>query len=195
MAKNKLELKNKINFLENYRNNTYRAYKNVDFNIVSKIIDLLDETIKRNNKIFVAGNGGSASVSNHMMCDFIKGIKTSNKKKLPKVISLSNSIETITAISNDINFDMIFSYQLENYYEKGDCLICFSSSGQSKNIINLIKYANKKKIATVLIQGFGSLNKKIKLNYHININYNDYGITEDIFSSLMHAISQYIGKH
>jgi D-sedoheptulose 7-phosphate isomerase len=195
MAKNKLELKNKINFLENYRNNTFRAYKNVDFNTVSKIIDLLDETIKRNNKIFVAGNGGSASVSNHMMCDFIKGIKTSNKKKLPKVISLSNSIETITAISNDINYDMIFSYQLENYYEKGDCLICFSSSGQSKNIINAIKYANKKKIATVLIQGFGLLNKKIQPNYHVNINYNDYGITEDIFSSLMHAISQYIGKH
>jgi phosphoheptose isomerase len=195
MAKNKLELKNKINFLENYRNNTSRAYKNVDFNTVSKIIDLLDETIKRNNKIFVAGNGGSASVSNHMMCDFIKGIKTSNKKKLPKVISLSNSIETITAISNDINYDMIFSYQLENYYEKGDCLICFSSSGQSKNIINAIKYANKKKIATVLIQGFGLLNKKIQPNYHVNINYNDYGITEDIFSSLMHAISQYIGKH
>ena len=85
MAKNKLELKNKINFLENYRNNTYRAYKNVDFNIVSKIIDLLDETIKRNNKIFVAGNGGSASVSNHMMCDFIKGIKTSNKKNYLKL--------------------------------------------------------------------------------------------------------------
>jgi D-sedoheptulose 7-phosphate isomerase len=90
---------------------------------------------------------------------------------------------------------MIFSYQLENYYEKGDCLICFSSSGQSKNIINAIKYANKKKIATVLIQGFGLLNKKIQPNYHVNINYNDYGITEDIFSSLMHAISQYIGKH
>ena len=59
-----------------------------------------------------------------MLCDFNKGIKISSKKKLiPKFISLSSPIEQITAISNDIDFKKIFSFQIENYLEENDVII------------------------------------------------------------------------
>jgi phosphoheptose isomerase len=184
---------NKISFFDNYFASLKATINNIDENQFLLITSFLKKKIKNKNNIFVAGNGGSAAIANHLLCDFNKGIKTSSKNKIaPKVLSLSNSIEIITAISNDISYKKIFSFQLENYYKKGDCLICFSSSGQSQNIIDVMKFAFTKKIKTILFQGFGKLNKKIKPDYYINLNYQNYGVTEDIFQSLMHIISQNI---
>lgn len=178
---------------KNYLSTLKNTIDNIDMNVLLSINLFLEERIKYKNNIFVAGNGGSASIANHLLCDFNKGIKrSSNNKLIPKVISLSNSIETITAISNDINYNKIFSFQLENYYQKGDCLICFSSSGQSENILDVMQFAQNNKIKTIFFQGFGNLNRKIKPDYHINLNCKNYGVTEDIFQSLMHIISQNI---
>jgi D-sedoheptulose 7-phosphate isomerase len=183
----------KNNFHRNYFNNLSNLYKNINLSELNKITQILLKIIKNNKNIYVAGNGGSAAIANHLLCDFNKGIKISSKKVLkPKIISLCNSIEIMTAISNDIGYDRVFSFQLENYAKKGDCLICISSSGQSKNIIKAINFAKKSGIKIILFQGFGKLNKKIKPDYYINLNYKNYGITEDVFQSLMHSISQNI---
>jgi len=185
--------KNKLLFFKNYYENLKLVMNNIDLKKLLLITNFLEKKIINNNNIFVAGNGGSAAIANHMLCDFNKGIKISSKKKLkPKIITLVGSIEIITAVANDINYNEIFSDQLENYYKKGDCLICFSSSGQSENIIQVMKFAKKKKIKSILFQGFGKLNKAIKPDYYINLKYENYGITEDIFQSVMHCISQYI---
>ena len=56
----------------------------------------------------------------------------------------------------------------------------------------IIKFAKKKKITSILFQGFGKLNKRISPDYYINFKHENYGITEDIFQSVMHCISQYI---
>ena len=184
---------NKVLFFENYYKNLKLVINNIDLKKLLLITEFLEKKIINNNTIFVAGNGGSAALANHMLCDFNKGIKISSKKKLkPKIISLAGPIEIITAISNDINYNEIFSSQLENYYKKGDCLICFSSSGQSKNIIQVIKFAKKNKIKVILFQGFGKLNKAISPDYYINLKYKNYGITEDIFQTVMHSISQHM---
>ena len=132
-------------FLTNYFNNLIKVAQNIDINKINNITEVLISSINKNKNIFVAGNGGSASIANHLLCDFNKGIKISSKKKLkPKVISLANSIEIMTAISNDIAYEKVFCSQIENYCNKGDILICFSSSGQSKNIINVINFAKKR---------------------------------------------------
>lgn len=180
-------------FFKEYFQNLHKTSNSIDFKELKKISDLIEKKIKDNKNIFVAGNGGSASIANHLLCDFNKGIKKSSKNKLkPKIISLSNSIELITAISNDINYKKIFSFQLENYFKKRDCLICFSSSGQSANIIDVLNFAQNRSIKTILFQGFGKINKKVNPDFYINLNCKNYGVTEDIFQSFMHAISQFI---
>lgn len=179
-------------FFRNYISNLNKTLNAINLNKLNLIYKTLEEKILNNNQIFVAGNGGSGSVANHFLCDFNKGIKISSKSKLmPKVISLSNSIELITAISNDLNFKKIFSFQLNNYVKKNDCLILLSCSGTSKNIIEAISVAKKNKLKIILITGF--LKKKNKhIDIHLNLNCKNYGIAEDIFSSIMHMISQYI---
>ena len=103
----------------------------------------------------------------------------------------------ITAIGNDVRFDEIFSYQLDNYCDKGDLLIIFSCSGTSKNIKTLEKFANKKNIEVIKFSGFPTKEKKHSKDFiEYNLNIKNYGICEDIFQSLMHIISQSIrSKH
>ena len=82
-------------FFIDYNNKLSNTLKKEHFTELEKITKTLEKKIKLKNKIFVCGNGGSASVANHFLCDFNKGIKQSSNKKLyPKVLSLNNSIES-----------------------------------------------------------------------------------------------------
>tara|TARA_A100001015_G_scaffold304696_1_gene396293 strand:- start:203 stop:811 length:609 start_codon:yes stop_codon:yes gene_type:complete len=180
-------------FFQDYFSSVKILVDKLDYDKLIKISDFIEKCIKLKKKIFVAGNGGSASVANHFLCDFNKGVKVSSKQKMvPMVYSLASSIEMITAISNDMSFENIFEFQLENYASKGDVLFVFSCSGTSKNILKVIKKANNLKIDTIFISGFlkKKLNAKVKLHYDLDCE--NYGITEDMFSSFMHLISQWI---
>ena len=191
MKKNEKKIQEE--FFKSYFSNIAKTIEGIDHKKLIKISNFIEKNIKSKKKIFVAGNGGSASVANHFLCDFNKGIKiSSNKKMKPQVYSLSNSIEIITAISNDIKYENIFDFQLDNYGEKGDIIFIFSCSGTSKNILNLIKLSNQKKIDTVFITGFLNKKPKYKVKFHYDLNCKNYGITEDIFCSFMHLISQWI---
>jgi len=181
-------------FYIDYNNKLSQTFNDKHFNELSKITKFLEKKIKTKNQIFVCGNGGSASISNHFLCDFNKGIKSSSKYKIiPKVISLANSIELITAIANDISFDKIFKNQLENLGNKNDVILIFSCSGKSQNILQVVKLAQQKKIDVISFIGFSD-NNYLKKNskFYINLDTKNYGLTEDLFQSIMHMISQYL---
>jgi len=182
-----------MNNLKNYTEDLIKTTKLIDLGLVNKIEKLIIKKILLKKKIFTCGNGGAASVANHFLCDFNKGIKISSQYKIkPQTISLSNNIETILAISNDLNFNDIFKFQLDNYCSSGDLLITFSCSGSSKNIINAINLAKKRKVQTISFTGFASKRIQKISNLNLNIGIKNYGICEDLFQSLMHMISQSI---
>ena len=105
MYKNKLfKTNDPIQYLNKYLEDKYNLIKKIDNKLFLKIIEIVNKTLKDKNNIFVCGNGGSASTSNHFCCDFLKQI-SENTKINPKVFSLSNNLETITAIANDISFN------------------------------------------------------------------------------------------
>lgn len=191
---NKKKLNTK-DFCDGYISTLVDTLSGLCFKKIETIKNILKRTIMNQKKILVAGNGGSASIANHFLCDYNKGIKLSSGMKLsPKVISLSSASEIITAIANDINFDQVFVSQAQNYLENGDVVVLFSSSGKSKNILNMIKFCKKKKVKIIFITGFLSkkLRNSCKVDVHLDLNCKNYGITEDIFSSIMHMISQSI---
>ena len=189
MNKKKIKIEE---FIKSYKSQLVESVLNLDTKKLKKIIKFLETAIINNRTIFTCGNGGASSVSNHFLCDFNKGIKYfSNKSLKPRVISLSNSIENITAIANDENFEKIFENQLENYIVKKDLIFAFSCSGKSKNILNVLKYAKKNNCKTILITGFNK--KKFKfVDIHLDINIKNYGISEDLFQAIMHLSSQFI---
>jgi len=186
----------KMEFYKKYISSYSSVFSEKQLQKISQIQDIIESKIKKKKFIFACGNGGSASIANHFLCDFNKRIKeSSNKKILPKIISLSNSIEMITAIANDNSYEKVFKEQIENYATSNDCLITLSCSGNSKNIINVMKYAKKKRMFIISLTGF---NKSSQVKNISNINFNvgikNYGVCEDVFQSIMHIISQSIRK-
>ena len=77
----KQKIKNSTAFFKEYIKTHADLLLTLDCELLNKISLLLEKTIKKNKNIFVCGNGGSASIANHFLCDFNKGIKISSKKK------------------------------------------------------------------------------------------------------------------
>ena len=184
-------MKNLNNFVEDYIELLSKSILSTNINNLEKSCKEILSRIRNKKTIYVCGNGGSSAIANHYVVDFLKFFKDKTNLK-PKILSLSNNIETITAISNDINYKNVFSYQLDNYYNKGDLLIIVSSSGNSKNIIELIKFAKRKKIQTIGFSGFNGGYLKRNCNISLHINAENYGISEDAHHILMHIQLQYL---
>ena len=188
--KNKSEIKLK-NFYSSYTNSLKNSLDNVDLNKISSISNLLKTQFKKRKKIFVCGNGGSAAIANHYICDYLKLLRFNTNFK-PKIISLSDNVETLTAISNDHDYSEIFKYQAESLADKGDIFIIISSSGNSDNIYKLAKWARTKKFKIISFTGFNGGKLKKLSNININIPENNYGRIEDSHHILMHLIMHYI---
>ena len=109
-----------------------------------------------------------------------------------KSISLASNFSLISAISNDISFDKIFSFQVDKLCKRNDLLICFSVSGNSKNLINAVKVAEKKRLKTISFTGFNGGKLSKITNYNINFPMANYGIVEDCHVTMMHFLSQFI---
>ena len=120
--------------------------------IIEKIYLEIKNAQINNNKIFIMGNGGSASTSSHFVSDLLKTSLTKEAKKI-KAISLTDNIPVLMAWANDTSFENIFSSQLENLLEKGDLVIGISGSGNSENVINAIEFANSKDAKTICLLG------------------------------------------
>src|SRR5581483_5447462 len=105
-----------------YRDEITRAWSTIDPQAVIAAAKILRECLARDGIVYACGNGGSAAIANHLLCDFQKGIQTDTGLK-PRIISLSSHLELITAIGNDIGYDDIFSYQLRTMARPGDVLM------------------------------------------------------------------------
>ena len=119
-----------------------------------KIEESINEIIKcfkRENKIIVFGNGGSAADAQHIVAEFI-GRFQKERKSLPG-ISLTTDSSIITSLANDYSYDIVFSRQCESLVSKGDIVIGISTSGKSKNVEEGIKTAKKKGAITIGLLG------------------------------------------
>lgn len=124
--------------------------------------------LNKNNKIILAGNGASASISSHISIDFTKAAKI-------RAINF-NEANLLTCFSNDFGYENWIKKALDYYAFKDDIMILVSSSGKSKNIINAAKLAKKKRIKLITLSGLNTKNplKKIgDVNFFVNSkNYN-----------------------
>ena len=100
-------------------------------------IEICVDALLSQKKLFICGNGGSASDAQHLAAEFI-GRFTKNRNPLA-AICLNTDTSALTCISNDFSYEDVFERQLRGLSLSGDALIVFSTSGESKNIINCCK--------------------------------------------------------
>ena len=181
-------------YADEYFSTLTDTLKKINVKQLNAFANILHKTIKLKGTLFVCGNGGSAAIANHFLCDYMKYVATGTNLN-PKIISLSSNVEVITAIANDFGYEKIFSYQLEKLSTKKDVLLTISSSGNSPNIIKAIELAKTKKLKTISFSGFsgGKANKLSDIK--INFNIANYGLSEDTHHIMMHVICQYLKQN
>ena len=141
-----------------------------------KLCHLSISAIKKNKKIIFFGNGGSAADAQHLATELT--VKYKKKRRALPAISLATDTSALTAIGNDFNFKYIFSRQIEAIGNSGDIAIGITTSGNSRNIIEGIKVANKKKIITFCFSGNNGGKIKKIVKYPIIIPSKDTSITQ-----------------
>lgn len=178
-------------FATEYFGRVRHACDSVDLERLSAAIDILERCYGDGQSVFVCGNGGSAAISNHLVCDHVKGIQT-NTHLSPRVTSLSSNIEIITAVANDISYDDVFAYQLKSTARAGDALITVSSSGDSENVVRAAKWARDNNLPVIAMTGFQGGRSRELATVSLHVDGDNYGIVEDVHQSLMHIFAQYI---
>jgi D-sedoheptulose 7-phosphate isomerase len=163
---------------------------------INKTIELLFEAWKQESKIFIIGNGGSASTATHFACDLAKTTLVEGKKRF-KVISLTDNVPLLTALTNDEGFASIFVEQLKNLLEKDDVLIAISvhgGSGQDKaglwsqNLLAAIQYAKDNHARTIGMAGFDGGAFKTMTDACIVVPTNSTPYVESWHATLEHLI-------
>lgn len=131
--------------------NIKKTLLSVGIDDINRTAEMLVEALRNGNKIYLCGNGGSASDSQHIACELVGRLR--KKVISAPVFSLAVNVPTLTALSNDFGYENVFSRQLDVYAEKGDLLIAISTSGESKNVIKAAEMANKKGMKIVVMTG------------------------------------------
>jgi D-sedoheptulose 7-phosphate isomerase len=178
-------------FLADYAAAVAKALASVRPGEIDRAVTAMKRAIQADRLIFTCGNGGSAAIANHLTCDCSKGI-ASNTTLRPRVVSLSATVELITAIANDMAYPEIFAYQLKNAARPGDVLITISSSGDSENIIRALDWAGENGMTTIVLSGFSGGRSAQMADINLHVEAENYGVVEDSHQSLMHILAQYV---
>jgi D-sedoheptulose 7-phosphate isomerase len=155
---------------------------------VEKASQIAIETLKNGNKILLCGNGGSAADAQHIAAE-LTGRYKSERRGLPG-IALTTDSSALTAISNDYGYDRVFERQVEALANKGDLLICISTSGNSSNILSALKTAKALGCRTIGMSGRdgGTMNEACDLN--IVVPSNDTPRIQEMHILIGHTICQ-----
>ena len=155
---------------------------------VDDIADTIFGAYKKGRRIFILGNGGSASTASHFACDLKIGTAVEGKPRV-QATSLTDNVAVITALANDIDYSSIFAEQLAGCLDEGDVVIGISASGNSPNVVKAIEFAKSRGAVTIGCIGFGGGKLKELALKCIILSSEDYGQVEDAHMSLAHIIS------
>jgi len=168
-----------------------RAAASVDRTKLRQAAALLARIYSEGGMVYSCGNGGSAAIANHLVCDHCKLVRT-DTELMPRIYSLSTTVEIITAVGNDLAYEEVFVYQLRALAKPGDALITISSSGNSENIVRAALWASQNRLPVISMTGFSGGRSAAIADINLHVAADNYGVIEDVHQSLMHLLAQYI---
>ena len=149
-------------YLKQYNKSIYELINNVNVNLVEQSVQLIQKSINNKSKVYIVGNGGSASIASHVSVDFTK---------VARVPSFTfNNSNLITCFANDYGYENWVVEAVKAYTNINDLMILISSSGTSKNIVNAAQYCKDNNIDLITLSGFTKDNPLSTLgnvNFHI----------------------------
>ena len=161
---------------------------------ISLAINTIFKKLSDGGKIFLCGNGGSAADAQHLAAEFMIRLNPKiNRMPIP-AISLATDVSTISACGNDFSFNKIFSRNLEALGSEKDILIAISTSGQSKNILEVLKTSKRKKIFSIGFLGNGGGKAKKITNLNLIVKSSNVARIQETHILLGHFIFNEVEK-
>lgn len=149
-------------FIREYLSEVRKVAENTSVADIDKAIELLFETWKERRRVFICGNGGSASTATHFACDLVKTVAPEGKRGF-RAECLNDNIPLMLALINDEGFDNLFYEQLRTKLQPGDAIICISVHGGagadkaglwSQNLVKAMKYVQGSGGKVIGLSGF-----------------------------------------
>jgi phosphoheptose isomerase len=118
---------------------------------VSRAADLIGECFRTGNKLLMCGNGGSAADASHFATELV--VRFAKERRALPAICLASDSGILTAAGNDYGFDKIFARQVAAFGQAGDVLVCFTTSGNSRNVLSALEEAKARNLKTIAFLG------------------------------------------
>lgn len=185
-----------VGFSTLYLRRAVAVLEQLDVEEIERAAELVFETLLAGRTVFVAGNGGSAALADHLACDLGKSplgrafptppALGGGRMRRPRVLSLSANGAVLTAWSNDVGYEHAFAEQLRSLAEPDDLLLVISASGNSPNIVKALEAAPSLGVRTLAWVGFdgGVARRLAERSVHVAVD--DYGLTESAHDVLSH---------
>jgi D-sedoheptulose 7-phosphate isomerase len=154
---------------------------------IREVILALHRARHEKRKIFIMGNGGSASTASHFVCDLAKNTRVTGLPDF-RVLGLADNMAILSAYGNDEGYHNVFAQQLASLVDAGDIVVAISTSGNSPNVLEAVRVANEAKAQTIGFTGFdgGKLASLVALHVHVPSDRIEQ--VEDIHLILEHLI-------
>jgi D-sedoheptulose 7-phosphate isomerase len=177
-------------FPELYLAELRKAIETVNLEQVSQAIEWFREARDSGRHIFVCGNGGSAATASHLATDLFKGASYGRNSRF-RILALTDSVPTLTAYANDVNYDCVFVEQLRNLAAPGDLVVGISGSGNSPNVVRAIEYGNSAGCRTLALTGRDGGRLGPLAQFNIQVREPHMGRIEDVHMMICHMICYY----
>lgn len=176
------------NFLENYVQAFQRVTDGLDLSKVAEAVRWLRHVRDTKGTVFVASNGGSATVAANLVVDLVK-CGSFGKRRRFRAINLSDSVSTLTAFANDEGYDLVFAEPLRNFASEGDLLVAISGSGDSPNVLRAVETAHELGCRSVALTSGEQGRLRTLAQLPLLVPSTHMGRLEDAFFLLTHALA------
>lgn len=180
--------------LEAYLDRLKAAMDKISREEINEFLNLLVDALEAGRTVFTLGNGGSAATASHMAVDFNKGLSYGKARRF-RFICLADNLPTLTAYANDVSYEDVFVEPLRNFLQPGDLVIAISGSGNSRNVVKAVEFANAQGAVTVGLTGYdgGLLRRTARHGVHVPVR--DMQVTEDLHMVLDHLAYSVLGAY
>lgn len=179
-------MKNKIEeiFRESRQIQEATAQKNAG--AIESAVNEIVQAIERGGKILIFGNGGSAADSQHMAAELIGRFQ--KKRRAVPAIALTTDTSSLTALGNDYGFETIFRRQVEGLGRAGDVAVAISTSGNSANVLEAVKYARAHGLKTISLTGHDGGKLAALTDININVPSNVTARIQESHECVIHVL-------
>jgi D-sedoheptulose 7-phosphate isomerase len=177
-------------FAEAYLHRSADVLRAIQAGELAEVIAVLNNARAERRQVFICGNGGSAATASHFAAGLGKEGSAQSGRRF-RTLALTDNVAWLTSLANDSDYAQVFVEQLKNHAESDDVLIVFSGSGNSRNVLTAVEWANAHGLVTVGVTGRPGGELAALARHCVCVSSSHMGHVEEGHFLIQHLITYY----